>query len=327
MKLRRRPAPEISISFLDVISCGFGAIVLLMLIAKTVEFSAVEEGEPEQHNLVALQEQLFELRGDQKVLHRDLISKQQQLTDLQLRISRLQAQLASVNKQLDKDAQPDTTESDQMALALQILQEEMARLSAKQPTKDNQLIGGIPVDSEYIVFIIDTSGSMVEFAWSRVRQEMINILDIYPEVKGIQIMNDMGAYMFPSYRGKWIPDTTNIRTSIISGLNTWSAYSNSSPVEGIQSAIKTFYAPGKKVSLYVFGDDFSGGSIHRVVKTVDQLNATRRSNNRLVRIHTVGFPVHFASGGNPKRAGRFAALMRELSYRNGGTFVGLNSLN
>ena len=26
-------------------------------------------------------------------------------------------------------------------------------------------------------------------------------LNVYPEVKGIQIMNDMGDYMFDSYRG------------------------------------------------------------------------------------------------------------------------------
>ena len=38
MKRReRRLVPEISISFLDVVSCGFGAIVLLLVIAKTVE--------------------------------------------------------------------------------------------------------------------------------------------------------------------------------------------------------------------------------------------------------------------------------------------------
>ena len=33
----KRGITEISISFLDVISCGFGAIVLLLLIAKTVD--------------------------------------------------------------------------------------------------------------------------------------------------------------------------------------------------------------------------------------------------------------------------------------------------
>ena len=34
---KRRPAPEISLSFLDVICCGFGAVILLLMITKTVE--------------------------------------------------------------------------------------------------------------------------------------------------------------------------------------------------------------------------------------------------------------------------------------------------
>ena len=327
MRLKRRPPAEISISFLDVISCGFGAIVLLLLIARTVEFSAVEEAVPEQESVANLQEQLFVLRGDNKILNRELTSKQEQLSELRQRIARLREELASVDRKL-QHIPADSSERDELALALQVLQEEMERLLADQPRKENQIIGGIPVDSEYIVFIVDTSGSMVDFAWPKVRQEMINILDIYPQVKGIQIMNDMGDYMFSGYRGRWIPDTPGRRKAIINRLLTWTPFSNSSPVEGIQRAIRAFYAPDKKISLYVFGDDFTGGSIRLVLEAVDRINSARRKGDRLVRIHTIGFPVHFlVPGGRAKTATRFAALMRELSYRNGGTFVGLNSLN
>ena len=47
----KRNISEISISFLDVISCGFGAIVLLLLIAKTVD-SSFFETEKDPHNLL-----------------------------------------------------------------------------------------------------------------------------------------------------------------------------------------------------------------------------------------------------------------------------------
>lgn len=328
MRLTRRPPPEISISFLDVISCGFGAIVLLLLIARTVEFSAVEQSEPENKSVAELQEQLFALRGDNRILNRELVSKQQQLSEHRDRIARLREQLASVNQQLQQTASSDTVRRDRLALALQVLEEDMARLLAQQKRRENQLIGGIPVDSEYLVFIVDTSGSMVDFAWPRVRREMINILDIYPSIKGIQIMNDMGDYMFSGYRGRWIPDTPGRRKAIIARLATWAPFSNSSPVEGIQRAIRAFYAPDKKISLYVFGDDFTGGSLRIVLNTIDKINATRPNGKRMVRIHTIGFPVHFlVPGGREKSASRFAALMRELSYRNDGTFVGLNGLN
>ncbi|HAD10684.1 MAG TPA: hypothetical protein DCF62_14490 [Porticoccaceae bacterium] len=327
MRIKRRPTAEISISFLDVISCGFGAIVLLLLIARTVEFSAVEPEQPEQGSLTVLQKQLFDLRGDNRMLQRELLGKQEQLSQIEEDIARLRDQLASVDRAQTRTPTVNK-ERDELALALQILEEEMARLLASKARQDNQVIGGIPVDSEYIVFIVDTSGSMFDFAWPKVRREMINILDIYPQVKGIQIMNDMGEHMFSGYRGRWIPDTPGRRKAIINRLTTWTPFSNSSPVEGIQRAIKAFYAPDKKISLYVFGDDFTGGSIRQVLDTVDRINAKRGKGDRLVRIHTVGFPVHFlAPGGRRQTATRFAALMRELSFRNDGTFVGLNSLN
>lgn len=328
MKLRKRSMADTNISFLDVISCGFGAIVLLLLIARAVDPSAFEKGEDPGGSVTTLQQQLFSLRSDTTVLTRNLTSKEQQLSELRDNIARLQEQLASIERQIDAVNEADTPEKQELTLALQVLTEEMERLVSDDNRVENQMIGGIPVDSEYIIFIVDTSGSMFGFAWPRVRKEMINILNIYPEVKGIQIMNDMGSLMFSSYRGKWIPDTQGRRKAIIDRLRTWSPFSNSSPVEGIKKAILSFYATDKKISLFVFGDDFTGHSIANVLDTVDLINQQALNGERRVRIHTVGFPVHFlVNGGRTATAARFANLMRELSYRNGGTFVGLSGLN
>jgi hypothetical protein len=128
------------------------------------------------------------------------------------------------------------------------------------------------VDSEYIIFVIDTSGSMFSYAWERMLPEIEATLNIYPNVKGIQIMNDMGNYMFSRYRGQWIPDTAGRRRVIMQNLRNWNVFSNSSPVEGITAAIRTFYDPDKKISIYVFGDEFTGQSIAEVVDTVDRIN-------------------------------------------------------
>ncbi|NIS78035.1 MAG: VWA domain-containing protein, partial [Deltaproteobacteria bacterium] len=52
-----------------------------------------------------------------------------------------------------------------------------------------------------------------------------------------------------------------------------------------------------------------------------------REGNRLVRIHAVGFPVMFSSGGFSENTGvRFATLMRILCQKNGGAFVGLSAI-
>ena len=134
-------------------------------------------------------------------------------------------------------------------------------------------------------------------------------------------MNDMGDYMFNNYQGRWIEDTPALRRSIITTLRNWAPFSNSSPVEGITAAINTFYDPEKRISIYVFGDDYTGNSIEEVVEAVDRVNLTDASGRRRVRIHAVGFPVYLARPND--RVYRFAALMRELAYRNDGSFVGL----
>ena len=319
----RRNISEISISFLDVISCGFGAIVLLLLIAKTVDSSFLQtEKDPTLSSIPVIQKKLFEIRGEINVLRETLKYKEIQFQDAR-------KEVASLEQELIKSQQKNSVFIDKkvkLELAQQNLTDEMRRLVTTQKKSKKDVIGGIPVDSEYIVFIIDTSGSMSNFAWTRVKKEMINILNIYPQVKGIQVMNDMGDYMFSSFNKKWIPDTPARRKAILSRLTTWAPFSNSSPVEGIQKAIRQFYSSKNKISLYVFGDDFTGGSIGQVLKATDKINKLEGAD-RLVRIHTVGFPVHFkVEGGNLQTATRFSALMRELSYDNNGTFIGLTGL-
>ncbi|MDA9091645.1 VWA domain-containing protein [Porticoccaceae bacterium] len=329
MRKQRRALPEASLSFLDVISCGFGAIVLLLVIARVGDPSALEEAENQLLGSVKdYQERLFEIRSESVVLDERLKSRKEQLSELTERVARLKAKLASVSKQSNQLSQSQSREKEQLQLVLQVLSEEMQRLLGPEFLQQNQLVGGIPADSDYIIFVIDTSGSMQVAAWEKVKKEMLNILDIYPEVKGIQVLNDMGQYMFVNYAKKWMADSPEMRKNIISKLANWAPFSNSSPVEGINAAIQTFYKPGRKISIYTLGDDYQGRSIRNVVKAVDKLNKAHRGANRLVRIHAIGFPVHFPPGSTPSASAiKFAALMRELSYNNGGTFIGLNSLN
>ena len=69
----------------------------------------------------------------------------------------------------------------------------------------------------------------------------------------------------------------------------------------------------------------TGESITDVLDAVDRINKVDANGNRLVRIHAVGFPVQFIRAPNLQTTGiRFATLMRELTRRNGGTFVALN---
>ena len=333
MRRRRRPIEIFNLSFLDVVSCGFGAIILLLVIVKISEPHVIERLAVDLTGLVQrLEAELFEIRGDTTVLNRELVSKQEQLSEVKEKLARLKGDLSDIRGQYsttrhDHDAQ--TIIEGQLSSAKQSLSAEMRRVLGAdyQRTLARATIGGVPVDSEYIIFIIDTSGSMKQHAWPGVLEKVREVLAIYPHVKGIQVMNDMGDYMFSTYRGKWIPDTPARRKAIIKRLAGWQPFSNSSPVEGVEAAIRRFYAKDKRISLYVFGDDFARGSIQAVLDTVGQLNRADKSGKTRVRIHTVGFPVLFDfSEGLPINAVRYAALMRKLAETNNGTFVGLNSV-
>lgn len=334
MKRRgRRQVDIFNLSFLDVVSCGFGAIILLLVIIKISEPHVIERLAVDLTGLVQrLEAELFEIRGDTTVLNRELLGKQQQLSEVREKLARLKGDLSDIRGQYSSSRNQYDAQSiieGQLSSARQSLTAEMRRVLGANYQRNlaRATIGGVPVDSEYIIFIIDTSGSMRSRAWPGVLKKLQEVLSIYPQVKGIQVMNDMGDYMFSQYQGKWIPDSPARRKAIIKRLGSWEPFSNSSPVEGVEAAIRRFYAKDKRISLYVFGDDFARGSIQAVVDTVGKLNRADKSGKTRVRIHTVGFPVLFDfSKGLPVNAVRYAALMRKLAETNNGSFVGLNSV-
>ena len=332
MRKRRREIEIGSLSFLDVVCCGFGAVILLLVITKLFEPIRLEESHVELENLITrYQQELEEILGETRIITEERLATVDRVDSDELQIAELQRQLTRIRAEFlatQDDAEMSSELEGRLALAKQRLTEEMQRLLADyRPDPDDYVVGGIPVDSEYIIFIIDTSGSMQRYAWSRVQQQIRETLEVYPQVRGIQVFNDMGEYMFRSYRNEWIPDTAATRESIITALRNWNAFSNSSPREGILEAIETFYDPNKKISLYVYSDDFSAGSINAVVREVDRRNQVGADGTRRVRIHAVAFPVYYeVTNGELLSSARFAILMRVLCQRNGGTFVALPSL-
>ena len=310
---RRRQPPAAGLSFLDCICCGFGAVILLLVIVKTHQPTLVVDMAAELRvNAAHLRAVLADLLDETGRIDDQLVSVASAATTQRLDLEEAQKEWA---KTLEDLAAADVDED-----FLVRLEEIYARAQESTPRTNppSSLVGGVPADSEYIIFIIDTSGSMVRGNWDRVVRKMQETLDVYPKVRGIQVYNDMGRHMFSGYGGKWIPDTRTGRKLILSYLENWRAFSNSSPVEGITEAIKTYGRKFENISIYVFGDEFTGESIQHVVDTVDRLN-----RRRTVRIHAIGFPWMDPFGNLQPTALRFATLMRVLCQRNGGTFVAL----
>ncbi len=323
----RRGSADAGLSFLDIICCGFGAIVLLLVIVRPSVPTVLEEAPiPDQGRVRALQERLFEIRGQVNYLETELNAKQEQLGKDQTRVAILRGELDALNSRkanVEDFGADDASEAKELEIALQSLSREMRRLLKDRKPK-NDFIGGVPVDSEYIIFVIDASGSMFQRAWGRLLREVENILRIHPKVKGIQVMNNDGIYMFPTFAGEFMPDSPSRRRQVLAKLATWGGGGSSNPVGGIATAISRHYDAKKKISVYVLGDDYAGRSVRRVMNIVNDLNKRNRRGEKLVRIHSVGFP-HFVGTAPGIRSNgmRYAQLMRELAEQNDGTFVGL----
>ena len=323
---RRRNMETFNLSFLDVVCCGFGAVILLLVITKIYEPITIQKSQEDMQELVIrLENELNELRGDATVLNTELDEIKEQLSENKKKKNKLAGDLSE--KQGEFSATQAISEESSGLLnsllsAKQMLTDEMKRLLKDYNPIDDSTVGGIPVDSEYIIFVIDTSGSMFQGPRNLVIQKITETLAVYPTVKGIQVLNDEGEYMFSTYSGRWIPDSPAIRRNITRTLQFWNPYSDSSPVEGITEAITTFYDTDKKISIYVFGDDFPRGSVEAVSRYIARLNKADRYGNRLVRIHGIGFPTQTGTANGA----RFAHLMRKLSEDNGGTFVALPHL-
>jgi hypothetical protein len=324
---KRREFEVFTLSFLDCICCGFGAIILLLVLTDVGQPIVIERSEKDLKGQIdALQRQLFDLRGETDVLNRELQGRTQELDSDKLKAAMLSGDLSKIRGEFKAsigEASVTNKVEQELVAVHQTLTAEMQRLLKNAPKRIDTVpaVGGIPVDSEWIIFVVDTSGSMQADNWENAQMVMKEILDIYPKVKGLQILDDEGKPMFPSTKGQWLQDSPTQRAKITSAMVNWKAYSNSSPVEGIGAAVQGWWAADKKISVYVIGDDFTGGSIEAALAAVRKYNPVDRQGRHRIRIHAIGMP----DGPNspPFINSRFAALMRAMCDDNEGTFVGL----
>ncbi len=307
---RRRGEAGDSLAFLDIITCGFGAMILLLLITKPVpddiDFSVQQPDlsasiEQASQNVAALQ---FELQGLQSELSATPEPANQSVDE------QLTSSIQAARKTLEE------LKSSNLALArvrTTMLEANITQTTAPQ-LRDPE-VGGIPVDGEYVIFIIDTSGSMLSI-WDKVVEMINRIIDVHPKVRGFQIMNDNGNYLMETTRGKWLPDTPKSRQNVKNSLNLWNSFSNSSPVEGLVAALRTYGKTREKISIYVVGDEFTGPSYDTVIDTLEELNVDKSTGQPKVRVHGIGLlsEIEFT---------RFSTLMRNVVERNRGAFLGL----
>ena len=98
MKRRtRRDTETFSMSFLDCICCGFGAIILLLVLNEFGEPIQLEQSQVDlEGQIVKMKAEVFDIRGLAVVLERQLRERIEELTEEQQRLARLRGDLSSV---------------------------------------------------------------------------------------------------------------------------------------------------------------------------------------------------------------------------------------
>ena len=325
---RRRSVEVFSLSFLDCICCGFGAMILLLVLTEMGRPAVLEKSRKNLDGQVrALTEKLYAIQGETDELTRELEGSRVTLDQERQKLARLSGELSAIQGQYassTQDASVTNRVEGELVTAYQKLSAEMQHLlqqSARRPA--TEAIGGIPVDSEYVIFVVDTSDSMTDNHWDTNLAIIDEILSFYPHVSGMQIMNDQGTYMFEDTKGQWLSDSPEERTEIRKRARHWAAFSQSNPVPGMEEAIRTYWAADKRISVFVLGDEFTGQSIQAALDAITALNKPGPDGRRPVRIHAIGFPE--GEGMSPYTNIRFSTLMRLVCSQNNGTFVGLKN--
>ena len=343
MRRPRQDDNDTSVSFLDVIACAFGAIALLVLILPIGDWAtAVEPSGAADYGRLLFR--LAGLEGEVAVLEREVSENEAlaaqaaaDLDDAEVTNRRIQGLVERTREESARLRRRSAA-----IAAGQAIQEQgrASPVPEKALQVDTQL-AGIPVDSEYIAFVVDTSGSvtgnilglpgLLPSIWERVVEEIGNVLSLYPQVRGFQILNDQGSYLYDRTKRRWMPDSPASRRRALDRMRTWRPYSGSNPAPGIVTAVRDLYAKDRRMAIFVIGDEYQSDDFNGFLEEVDRSVATRTLGGAALRIHAIGFwNQGFEEGSGiafSASSRNFGILMRELTRRHQGAFLALPAEN
>jgi len=314
MSKQRKISELFSMSFLDIMACGFGALVLILLISEFQE-SEVEQVEnnadiflevrEEKAKKIIKIESLDELSSSNIEV---LISLRDRLDVLTMEFKKKSLVYSKLNDLAsDKD--------------FQISKQRLKSLSASSQQKE---ASGIKLDSRYLVFIIDTSGSMEP--WPKIVQEIDNLIQTFPDLEGYMVMNDNGSIFHGG--NPWLSPTKINRSASIGILRANRAKygSASNPILGLKKVIRVWGDKYKDLGVFIMGDDIVDQQSRRI-ETISQevlkLNTDSSGKNK-VRVNAVGFLTFRANPSQQQGNKNYLMLMRELTEKSGGAMVVVN---
>ena len=329
MRRRRDHDSNFGLSFLDCICCGFGAIILLFVLTMGSQGQIIQRLRDELQHLVQQRlARLAELRAEETVVAEESRAQSEALRRAEERAQELRSLIDSLSAQiqtLDAGRQALLVELEQQRTEVDALQK---KSEIELPLPEINAPVGLPIASNYIAFVFDTSGSMRDPMSGRLYAatltKIAEVLESYPSISGMQFLDADGRYLLRSPPGQWIPDDPSLRTTVLEALARYPVFSSSNPVPGIIRAIRTLHQPENpemRMSVFIFGDEYTG-TAEPVLAQLERINPRGEDGRRRVTINAVGFPTVLRYGLTADHTGmKYANLMRELTYRHDGAFI------
>ena len=324
--IKRRQIEVFSLSFLDCLCCGFGAILLLFILSISAG-KADLESPVDEDQLQEMRQQLAQIIADTEQ-KKQLIERTTNRQQIKQERQRLEVSIRKLQSTLEKLEQEFAVKQANLSIGQKANAEANRILQSFE--FENLPPIGLPADATHAVFIIDTSGSMRNQLTSNLHYGVITqiteLLNSLPILKKIQFLDSSGNYILDNSKATWLTDTAALRKNALQRVLTYKTLSASDPEPGIRKALRDLKPTLQKadyMSLYVIGDDFRGSTQSFLVK-LDRLNPKLPgSDKRAVSISAVGFPTSKdpfqvgALAGNT----RFANIMREIAEAHDGVLI------
>jgi hypothetical protein len=355
-KKGKRPFDPINLSFLDVISCGFGAVVLIFLILDHSSSTATENSNPLSSAEIAL------LNEDIQQGELGLVRLRNTLSDVDLRMveaqglaRQIQEQITTIMEELaerenETMAEEDSVEKLQADIAS--LEEELRRLKDQeaqlQGNNARQFIGegnrqyltGMILGGNRILIMLDISASMLDSTivniirrrnlpiearlnsekWVQVRRIVDWLTAQLPPPSQYQLLvfNNQTRALLPGTEGSWLEVADEAQLSSAVNLLNQTVPAQGTNLEQAFAAIKTLNPPPDNIYLITDGLPTLGsrGNNSGNISGRDREELFERA----IRELPARIPVNVIMApleGDPMAA----ALYWQLTVKTGGSFL------
>ncbi len=175
----RRPVISFSLSFLDVMFCGFGAVVLLVLIINS-SITTSRQARVEDRRLELMKQEMLtrQMKTVELQLQQHLDALAAEVTVLETEQTRLNAENRTIQASIARDyaAADSKEEIKALQLELQALEQEKLLLEARKALEnerarnirsfagngDRQYLTGLKLGGQRVLILVDSSASMLD---------------------------------------------------------------------------------------------------------------------------------------------------------------------